>query len=56
MACPRHEIKSWHIRKDSENETYYLNIEMPSQNREINISWLDKKPAEIEKLLQEFKK
>lgn len=28
---------------------------MPDKNREINISWLDKKPAEIEKLLQEFK-
>jgi hypothetical protein len=55
VTCPWSEIKSWNIRKDSDGATYYLNIEMPDKNREINISWLDKKPPEIEKLMQEFK-
>lgn len=48
------QIISWEIKKD--DSTHYLIIKTSDSTKKINISWLDKKPIEIEKLLYTYKK
>jgi hypothetical protein len=50
------QIIDWKIEKDEDGPTYYLTIETAIVKRKINISWLDKRPTEIEQLLHMFKK
>ena len=50
------QVIDWKIDKDKDTDTYYLTIETSDKKRKINISWLDKKPREIEELLQRYKK
>lgn len=48
------QVIDWKIEKDE--NTHYLVIETPEKRRKINISWLERKPAEIEALITEYKK
>lgn len=50
------QVIDWKIEKDNDTPTYYLTIETTGIKKKINISWLDKRPGEIEELLQRFKK
>jgi hypothetical protein len=51
-----HEVIGWHLEKDRDDTTHYLVIETTGKKRKINISWLEKKPFEIEVLMKEYKK
>lgn len=48
------QIIEWKIETDEEG-IYYLIIETADKKQKINISWLDKSPDAIEKLLQHYK-
>lgn len=48
------QIRDWKIEQIEQN--HYLIIETPEQERKIDISWLDKKPKEIEELIQMYKR
>lgn len=45
----------WKIEKENDGGAHYLILETADDKRKINISWLDKSPIEIEKLLQTYK-
>jgi hypothetical protein len=49
------QVLNWSIEKDPDGRTQYLVIETAGKKREINISWLEKKPAEIEALMLTYK-
>jgi hypothetical protein len=49
------QIIHWKIEKEEDGGTYYLIIETVNKKRKINISWLDKRPAEIEELIRAYK-
>jgi hypothetical protein len=49
------QIIHWKIEKEEDGGTYYLIIETVDKKRKINISWLDKWPAEIEELIRAYK-
>lgn len=49
------QIISWKIEKDEDGGTQYLTIETGDTKKKINISWLDKSPNEIEKLINSYK-
>ena len=49
------QVIDWKIEKDSDGNTHYLIVETEDKKRKINISWLDKRPGEIEELLQKYK-
>lgn len=49
------QVIDWHIEKEEDGGTHYLTIETADAKKKINISWLDKKPSEIEELLQTYK-
>ncbi len=49
------QIIDWKIEKEKDGGTHYLTIETAEKKRKINISWLDKRPSEIEELLQTYK-
>lgn len=50
------QVVDWKIEKDEDGGTQYLIIETTDRKHKINVSWLDKRPSEIEELLQTFKK
>jgi hypothetical protein len=50
------QITHWEIEKDEDGGTYYLRVETADTKKKINISWLNKRPAEIEELFLTFKK
>lgn len=50
------QVIDWKIEKDEDGSTYFLTIETYESKKKINISWLEKRPIEIEELLQTFKK
>ena len=45
------QINGWHIEKDKENSNKYLILETTEGKKSVSISWLEKKPAEIEELI-----
>lgn len=45
------QVTRWTIEREDDNGTHYLTIETADTNKRVNISWLDKKPQEIEQLL-----
>jgi hypothetical protein len=45
------QILDWHIEKDKETSNRYLMLETTEGKKSVIISWLEKKPAEIEKLV-----
>jgi hypothetical protein len=45
------QIQGWHIEKDKENSNRYLILETTEGKKSVMISWLEKKPAEIEELI-----
>lgn len=45
------QIQGWHIEKDKENSNRYLILETTEGKKSVSISWLEKKPAEIEALI-----
>jgi len=49
------QVINWSIETDAEGRTHYLVIETEGRKRKINISWLEKKPAEIEALMLTYK-
>jgi hypothetical protein len=49
------QVIDWEIEKEEDGGTHYLTIETADKKRKINISWLDKRPSEIEELLQTYK-
>ena len=49
------QVINWRIEKEEDGGTHYLTIETADNKRKINISWLDKRPREIEVLLQKLK-
>ena len=49
------QVIDWKIEKEEDSSTHYLIVETADDKRKINISWLDKSPIEIEKLLKTFK-
>lgn len=50
------QVMDWRIEKESDGDTRYLIVVTTDRERKINISWLDKKPDEIEELLQIYRK
>ena len=48
------QIRSWHIEKDKENSNKYLILETTDGKKSVSISWLEKKPAEIEELISAY--
>ena len=48
------QIIDWKIEKEEDSGTHYLIVETTDGKRKINISWLDKRPREIEELLHNF--
>jgi len=50
------QVIDWRIEKETDGGTHYLIIETADRTHKLNISWLDKKPSEIEGLLQLYKK
>lgn len=49
------QVISWSIEKDPDGRTHYLVIETAGSKSNINISWLEKKPDEIEALMLTYK-
>jgi hypothetical protein len=49
------QVIDWNIEKEEDGGTLYLTIETADTKKRINISWLDKRPNEIEQLLQTYK-
>jgi len=49
------QVIDWKIEKEEDGGTHYLTIETADTKKKINISWLDKRPSEIEELLQTYK-
>ena len=49
------QVIAWTIEKEEDGGTHYLTIETADTKKKINISWLDKRPNEIEELLQTYK-
>ena len=49
------QVVDWRIEKDEENNTHYLVLHTADTKKKINISWLDKKPHEIEELFRKYK-
>jgi hypothetical protein len=47
------QIREWDIKND--DGTRYLIIDTGEVKKKVNISWLDKTPAEIESLMTQFK-
>lgn len=45
------QIQGWHIEKDKENSNRYVILETSEGKKSVSITWLDKKPAEIEELI-----
>ena len=45
------QINNWHIEKDKENSNKYLILETTEGKKSVSISWLEKKPVEIEELI-----
>jgi len=45
------QIQGWHLEKDKENSNWYLILETTEGKKSVMISWLEKKPAEIEELI-----
>jgi dipeptide/tripeptide permease len=45
------QIQGWHLEKDKENSNRYLILETTEGKKSAHISWLEKKPAEIEELI-----
>jgi hypothetical protein len=50
------QVIGWKIEKDTDSSTHYLVVQTTDTKKKINISWLDRKPAEIEELLIAFSK
>lgn len=50
------QVIDWSIEKEEDGGAHYLLIETGENNRKINISWLDKRPQEIEGLMQAYKR
>jgi len=46
-------IAEWEIKND--DGTYYLSLETIEGRKKINVSWLEKTPAQIEALIYEYK-
>lgn len=46
------QIIDWRVEKEKDGNTHYLIIETADKKYKINISWLEKRPSEIEALLQ----
>jgi hypothetical protein len=49
------QVIDWKIEKEEDGGTHYLTIETADKKSKINLSWLDKRPSEIEELLQTYK-
>lgn len=49
------QIIEWSIERDKDGNTYYLKVKNSEMTKNINISWLEKKPAEIEELMHKYK-
>jgi dipeptidyl aminopeptidase/acylaminoacyl peptidase len=45
------QIQGWHIEKDKENSNRYLILETTEGKKSYSITWLEKKPEEIEELI-----
>jgi hypothetical protein len=51
-----HDLVDCKIEKNNTNEMHYLVVTTAHQSTRLNISWLDKSPAEIEAILTAFAK
>jgi hypothetical protein len=49
------QVIDWKIEKDEDGGTPYLIVETQDKKSKLNISWLEKQPAEIEVLFQKYK-
>ena len=47
-------ISDWKIEKENDVGTHYLTIESGENRQKINISWLEKRPEEIEIIIKNF--
>ncbi|HEX6169154.1 MAG TPA: hypothetical protein VFZ33_05640 [Chitinophagaceae bacterium] len=50
------QVIDWKIEEDEESGTCYLTVETADQKKKINISWLSKKPGEIEEIMNIYKR
>ncbi len=49
------QITNWKITEEGDGGTNYLTIETADSKKKINISWLTKRPSEIEEILKLYK-
>lgn len=50
------QVIEWKIEKEEDGGTHYLTITTSADiKKRINISWLDRRPNEVEELLQKYK-
>lgn len=49
------QVIEWKTEQEKDGSTMYLIIQTAEFKKKINISWLDKRPADIEMLLQTYK-
>lgn len=49
------QVIEWKTEQEKDGSTMYLIIQTAEFKKKINISWLDKRPADIEMLLQNYK-
>jgi hypothetical protein len=49
------QIIDWKIEKEEDGGAHYLIIKTAEKTRKVNISWLEKSPAEIKELLSLYK-
>lgn len=50
------QIIDWKIEKEDDGGTHYLFLQTAEKKNKINISWLDRRPSEIEEILLKYKK
>ena len=50
------QVTGWRMEKEEDGGTHYLIIDTTEKSRKVNLSWLDKRPVEIEALMQAYKR
>jgi hypothetical protein len=56
IMFPWSQIIYWSIDKDNDGPTEYLIIKSHEKSKKVNISWLDKRPKDIEEIVTNYMK
>lgn len=51
------QVLDWRIEREKKNDgSYHLIIETADKTKKVDITWLEKKPSEIEEIVKKYKK